>query len=134
MDVKQIAIQVYKSEPTAHDRIRKLQDKGYIQRYSAILDRMLIGRPTLMVTLVKLKEHSTATLREFAQTMTALREVQVCLQLSGEFDFLLQITLRESQEYGEFLDQHLCAFTQVDKVQSSLVLKEHKMGTALPLE
>src|SRR5215467_8102020 len=94
LNVKQIALQVYKSEPAAHERIRKLQERGFIRRYSAILDRMLMGRPTLMVALVKLKEYSAVTLREFAAVMSALPEVQVCLHLSGEFDFLLQLTLR----------------------------------------
>ena len=55
------------------------------------------------------------------------------LHLSGEFDFLLQVTLRDSQEYEDFLDQKLCALPMVDKVHSSLVLKEYKMEAALPL-
>jgi len=133
MDVKQIADRVFKSPPTAHDRIKRLQDMGYIQRYIAVLDRRLIGRPTLMVTLVKLNRHSAETLRTFASEMSLLPEVQACLHLSGEFDFLLQVTLRDPQEYEEFLDTRLCALPMVEKVQSSLVLKECKMQAALPL-
>lgn len=133
MDVKQIAIRVFKSEPTAHDRIRKLQELGYIQRYIAVLDRRLVGRPTLMVTLVKLNRHSAETLRTFAMEMGLLPEVQACLHLSGEFDFLLQVTLRDPQEYEGFLDTRLCSLPMVEKVQSSLVLKECKMQAALPL-
>lgn len=66
--------------------------------------------------------------------MAAHPEVQVCLHLSGEYDFILQITLRDAAEYEDFLEQKLCCLPMVDKVHSSLVLKEHKMEPAFPLE
>jgi Lrp/AsnC family leucine-responsive transcriptional regulator len=59
--------------------------------------------------------------------------VQFCLHLSGEFDFLLHVTLIDSQEYEEFLEFKLLAHPMVDKVQSSFVLKEFKSMAALPL-
>ena len=133
MDVTRIATRVHKSPNSIHERIRRLKELGYIQRYTAILDRKLLGRPTMMVTLVKLNRHSAATLRDFPAKMYQLSEVQVCLHLSGEFDFLLQVTLRDPQEYDEFLDQKLCSLPMVEKVQSSLVLKECIQQAALPL-
>jgi Lrp/AsnC family leucine-responsive transcriptional regulator len=133
LDVKQIAARVHKSPAAAQERIRKLQEKGYIQRYIAVLDRKLMGRPTLMITLVKLNRHAAQTLRDFPNYMYSLPEVQVCLHLSGEFDFLLQVTLKDPQEYEAFLTRQLCALPMVEKVQSSLVLKECKSQAALPL-
>jgi Lrp/AsnC family transcriptional regulator, leucine-responsive regulatory protein len=133
MNIARISSKVHKSETATNERIRKLQEKGYIQRYTAVLDRKLLGRPTLMVTLVKLNQHGAQILRDFAAAMNSQPEVQVCLHLSGEFDFLLQISLRSPQEYEAFLDQHLCALPVVEKVHSSLVLRECKMEAALPL-
>lgn len=133
MEVNHIASQVYKSPTATHERIKKLQENGYIQRYIAVLDRKLIGRPTLMITLVKLNHHAAQTLREFPAFVYTYPEVQVCLHLSGEFDFLLQVNLRDATEYEDFLDQKLCSLPMVEKVQSSLVLKECKMMTAIPL-
>lgn len=133
MNVARISARVHKSETATNERIRKLQEKGFIQRYIAVLDRKLLGRPTLMITLVKLNQHAAQTLRDFAAIMNSQPEVQVCLHLSGEFDFLLQVSLRSPQEYEAFLDQRLCALSVVEKVHSSLVLKECKMEAALPL-
>ncbi len=133
LEIKQIAELVHKSPPTTNERIKKLFELGYIQRFTAVLDRKLVGRPTLMITLVKLNKHSAESLRGFSACMSKIPEVQVCLHLSGEFDFLLQITLRDPYEYEEFLDTRLCTLPMVDKVQSSLVLKECKMQGVLPL-
>src|SRR5580698_7788066 len=123
MDIVHIASRVFKSPSTTYERIRRLQEAGYISRYAAILDRRLIGRPTLIITLVKLKGHSACQLRDFSAAMLQHPEVQVCLHLSGEFDFLLQVTLRDPQEYEEFLEQKLCILPMVDKLHSSVVLK-----------
>jgi len=46
---------------------------------------------------------------------------------------LLQVTLKDPQEYEAFLTRQLCALPMVEKVQSSLVLKECKSQAALPL-
>ena len=133
METVHVASKVCRSPRGTLDRIDRLVGLGYIERFTAILNRRLVGRPTLMVTLVKLKGHAAEQLRAFAQAVSKEPEVQVVLHLSGEFDFLLQVTLKDSQEYEDFLDQKLCALPMVDKVHSSLVLKEYKMEPALPL-
>ena len=133
LDTTKIAFKVHKSPTATTDRIRKLQEQGYIKRYTAVLDRRLVGRPTLMVTLVKLNRHTAETLREFSAFIYSFPEVQVCLHLSGEFDFLLQVSIKDPAEYETFLDTHLCALPMIEKVQSSLVLKECKIEGSLPL-
>jgi Lrp/AsnC family leucine-responsive transcriptional regulator len=133
LQVKEISMLVHKSENPVHQRIRRLQDEGFIQRYAALLDRRKVGRPTLMVTLVKLNRHNGSIWPDFAAYINTLEEVQSCLQLSGEFDFLLQVSLREPQEYEIFLNTKLCILPIVEKLQSSLVLREHKIQGALPL-
>src|ERR1700744_1944905 len=133
MEAVHVASKVCRSPRATLDRIEQLTALGYIARFAAILNRRMVGRPTLMVTLVKLKGHSADQLLDFAAAIKELPEVQVVLHLSGEFDYLLQVTLRDPLEYEEFLEQKLCVLPMVDKVQSSLVLKEYKMDPALPL-
>jgi len=133
MDTTQIAFKVHKSPTATTDRIRRLQEKGYIKRYTAVLDRQLMGRPTLMVAMVKLNSHAASNLGDFSGYMHSLPEIQVCLQLSGEYDFLLQVAVKDPSEYEHFLNIKLCGLTIVEKVQSALVLKECKLDGALPV-
>ena len=133
MEAVHVASKVCRSPRATLDRIEQLTELGYIERITAVLNRHLLGLPTLMVTLVKLKGHSAEQLRDFATAMQREPEVQVVLHLSGEFDFLLQVTVRDARDYEDFLDQKLCVQPMIDKVHSSLVLKEYKMEQALPL-
>ena len=86
----------------------------------------------MMMTLVRLKLHGKGSMRSFSSTMDQLPEVMTCLQLAGEFDFLLQVILPDPQAYEAFLVKKLCAIPAVDKVQSSLVLKAWKLTTVFP--
>ena len=128
-----VASRVFKSPSTTLERIRRLQEAGVILKFTAVLDRRLVGRPTLMVTLVKLRGHSIDQLRDFSHAMQQQPEVQVCLHLSGEFDFLLQVSVRDPQEYEQFLETKLAVLPMIEKLHSSLVLKECKMDSTLPL-
>src|SRR6201999_838951 len=99
METVHVASKVCRSPRATLDRIEQLTELGYIERFAAILNRRLVGRPTLMVTLVKLKNHGAEELTQFAATIKQWPEVQVVLHLSGEFDYLLQVTLRDPLEY-----------------------------------
>lgn len=134
MDATHIGLAVNKSEAAVRKRLRKLREQGYIRKFAALLDRNLLGRPTLMIALVKLNGHSSVLLQQFALAMQAEPEVQVCLHLSGEYDYILQVSLKDAGEYEEFLETKLCTLPMVDKVHSSLVLKEYKMEPALVLK
>jgi len=133
MTVDQVGKKVHKSNSATAERIRKLVQFGYIRQFTALLNRHLLGRPVMMITLVKLKEHGAGILNAFGDDMTGLEEVNVCLHLSGEYDFILQVTVDSPEAYEMFLQTRLCCLPVVDKIHSSLVLKEKKMNMTIPL-
>jgi Lrp/AsnC family leucine-responsive transcriptional regulator len=133
LQVKEISERIYKSETPVNLRMRRLQEEGIIRQYVAVLDRRLIGRPTMVITHVRLNMHTQQALTEFGAFMQSLPEVQVCLQVAGEYDFQLQLTLRDAMEYEDFLSNKLGALPYLDKIQSYFVLKDYKVQTALPL-
>ena len=132
-EASHIARQVHKTPAAVGERIRKMRARGFIRQYTALLDRRLLDRPILMIAMVKLRDNSAAVSSAFLQLMKVSSEVQVCYQLSGEFDFMLQLTFTDPLGYKLFLDTKIYHLTMVEKVQSSLVIEEHKMELSLPL-
>jgi len=114
-------------------RIRKLEESGYILRYVAILDKDKIGKSLIAFTSVQLREHSQAALRSFEQKSIKFREVMECYRLTGQFDFLLKIAIRDMQEYNGFLMDKLATLPNIGSVQTYFVLSEGKSETAYPL-
>ena len=126
MDAAKISQLIHKSEHPTRQRLLKLKESGHIRNFVAILDRSKVGKPVLVVTLVKLERQTKTLLREFEATAETMDEVQFCLHLSGKWDFILHVTAETPQHYYDFLMDKLCDLPNVAHVESSFVLKESK--------
>lgn len=131
-NVRTIAARVHRSISPVHERIRRLEEQGFIKRYTAIIDRDKIGRPLLAVTQVRLSENTTESTSTFIKAMKSLPPVILCLQLTGAFDFLLHVAAGDTRAYQGFMDA-LCSVRFVAKVETHFVLREAKGDVAYPL-
>jgi Lrp/AsnC family leucine-responsive transcriptional regulator len=133
---KEIADKLGKSVTSIYERIKKLEESGYIQRYVALLDKDRIGKNLIAYTTVQLKVHSQAALKGFEREGAKFQEVMECYHLTGQFDFLLKIALQDMTEYNDFLMNKLATLPNIGVVQTFFVLSESKRETAyhLPLK
>ena len=135
MTTKEMADKLGKSVTAIHERIKRLEEDGYIQRYVALLDKNMIGKTLTGYTTVQLKEHSQAVLRGFEREVIKFPEVMECCQLTGQSDFLLRVVIQDMRAYNDFLLNRLATLPNIGTVQTSFVLSEAKRETAyhLPL-
>ena len=130
---KELAHRLHKSITPIHLRIKKLMEEGYIKRFAAIIDPKKIGRGLIAYTQVQVKQHSQETLLNFQQEVVKLSEVMECYHMTGNFDFLLKIAIRDMDEYNHVLMKKLSQLPDVGNMQSFFVMSEAKNGTAYPI-
>lgn len=85
------------SQPAVTERVRRLEEKGVIQEYRAMLSREEIGKQAAAYMLVRTKE-CTAFL-EFCRNSP---EVIECHRISGEHNYLLKVVTDSMQELERF--------------------------------
>ena len=56
-----------------------------------------------------------------------------CYHVTGEFDYLLKIVVRNRKELQRFVEHELTPIPGVARIYTSLVLDEIKHSTALPI-
>ena len=115
-------------------RLRKLQDRGVIQRRVTLLDRNAVDLGLLCFVQVFLSHHQADAVRHFSDAVRELPEVLECHSLTGEHDYLLKIVARDDRHLEHILANQLAAIPGVDRLLTSIVLNEIKRTTALPLE
>lgn len=130
---KEISYKLHKSIATVHERVRKLKEQGYIQRYVAILDRKKINKSLIAFSMVLLHDHTAETLRKFEEQVAEFEEVMECFQMTGTFDFILRVATSDMDAYHDFYRNKLTTLPKVHTVQSFFVLSETKSTTAYPL-
>ncbi|MDB5004423.1 MAG: winged helix-turn-helix transcriptional regulator [Mucilaginibacter sp.] len=130
---KELGERLHKTVTPIHLRVRKLEEEGYIKRYSAIVDPKKIGRGLIAYTQVQLKQHSQESLQNFQLEVVKLTEIMECYHMTGAFDFLLKVAIKDMDEYNLLVMNKLSKLPDVGMMQSFFVMSEAKNETAYDL-
>jgi Lrp/AsnC family transcriptional regulator, leucine-responsive regulatory protein len=116
-----------------HVRIKRLEEEGYIRRYVAILDPKKVGRPLIAYAQVQVKPHTQENLLQFVEEVVKIKEVIECNHMTGKFDFLIKIAVKDIDDYNNLLINSISKLPKVDNTESLFVLSQAKNDTAIPL-
>lgn len=123
---KEIAGMLNLTASPVYERIRRLENQGYIKKYVAILDKKRIGQTVTAFCLVSMRHHDEAYIDEFEEQIQDLEEVQECYHMAGEVDFYLKIHVHSLEEYHEFVRYKLSKIKNIGNLNSTFVIKEIK--------
>ena len=109
-----------------YERIKRLENDGYIKKYVAILDKNLINYPVTAICMVSLRYHNAGFIDTFEEQIKALEEVQECYHMAGKVDFFLKINMKNLADYHDFVRLKLSNISNIGVLESYFVLKEIK--------
>ncbi len=130
----ELARQVDLSPPGLQRRLRKLEESGIIERYTTLVNREALGYDMLCFVQVTLLRHEPQSNRRFKEMVQEMPEVLECFHVTGEFDYLLKVVVRNRGHLEKFLLEKLTPVPGMDKIRTSLVLREIKNEVVVPLE
>lgn len=130
---KALSLKLGLSATAVYERIRKLEREGVIRGYVALLDRARVDRDFVAFCHIKLLQHSRDFVMQFEKQVIRLDEVLECFHVSGDYDYILKICVRDMAEYRQFLVTKLTTLEHIGSTQSSFVIAEVKNTTAFPL-
>ncbi|WP_233554681.1 MULTISPECIES: Lrp/AsnC family transcriptional regulator [Deinococcus] len=115
-------------------RVRRLEEEGIIHRYVALLDPKLVNRDLMVMVRVTLDKQTKQGFEDFAEKMRSRPEVLECYLCLGDTDYLLKVCVPNLDAYQSFLVDVLAAIPGVRNTDSTIVVKQEKYTTSLPLE
>lgn len=131
LTIKEIAGQINLSVTPVHERIRKLEREGYIDRYVCLLNRRKLGKSLLVYCHVTLDKQRKESFEEFNSAISKMPEVMECSVVSGNFDYMLKVVVTDSEEYNQFYQTKLSALSSVLHISSYFVISEIKHTTGI---
>ena len=129
----ELARRVGLSPPGLQKRLRRLEQKGIIDRYVTLLNREAIGYDMLCFIQVTMLRHEPTAITRFRFLVQDLPEVLECYSITGEFDYLMKIAVRNRKHLEHFLMEVLTPMPGVNTFRTFLVLRGIKETTALSL-
>jgi Lrp/AsnC family transcriptional regulator, leucine-responsive regulatory protein len=122
LTVRDIADRISLSTTPTHERIKRMEREGVIQKYVALLDNRSVGRGIMVLCQVSLKDHDKRTAKAFIHAIQEFPEVIECYNISGEFDFLLKIVSSSMESFHKFYVNKLSEIKGIGQTKSSFVM------------
>jgi Lrp/AsnC family transcriptional regulator, leucine-responsive regulatory protein len=130
----ELARRINLSPPATHTRLKRLEKNGYIRQYTAVVDREKAGYDLLCFIHIGLRMHQVEQVEEFREATRQLPEVLECHHITGEYDYLLKVALKNRKDLERFVIDKITPIPGVARIHTSLVLAEVKATMALPLD
>ncbi|MEM8586402.1 MAG: Lrp/AsnC family transcriptional regulator, partial [Bacteroidota bacterium] len=99
------------------ERTRRLEREGYIDKYTAVLNRRKLGYKQTIFIGITLKGHTIDYLDRFVRTIDTFDEVLECHRVSGTFDYLLKVVVKDVEAYDDFIRNKLTIVSDLGSVQ-----------------
>jgi len=120
------------SAPAAADRVRKLERRGVIRGYAALVDPALAGHPLTAYVSVSLASHRDRA--AFLRAISKMENVAECHHVAGDDDYLLKVRCRGTQDLDHLLAEELKDKLRVARTRTTIVLSTAKESVRVPID
>jgi Lrp/AsnC family transcriptional regulator, leucine-responsive regulatory protein len=96
-----LGAEVGMSGPSAHERVKKLEARGAIRGYSAIVDPAAVGLGILAFSWITQAPGTAAT--DLTDDLAAIPEIEECHHIAGEADYLIKVRARDTRDLERIL-------------------------------
>ncbi|MNZ48910.1 Leucine-responsive regulatory protein [compost metagenome] len=133
LTVAELADQVALTTSPCWRRVKLLEESGVITGYQAVLSPKALGYGVTAFVSVMMESHSQDMARTFEQRLLEIPEIVACHNVSGRYDFLLEVVAKDLESFGEFAREVLQTLPAVKEIYSSFSFKSVKPSRVVPV-
>lgn len=122
------------SESASLRRVKSLEERGFIDKYVALLDQKSVGLTDTVFVHIVLKREEKSELLAFEEAVKEIPEILECYLMTGEFDYLLHLVVANMADFERLHNESLTQLPGVSRVNSSFAIRTVQKTTALPID
>jgi Lrp/AsnC family leucine-responsive transcriptional regulator len=130
--LQQIGQSVGLSSSPCWERIRKMEASGVIEGYTVRVNPQALDLNDTVLVQLTLDSHTDNTLEKFGEVLATIPEVIEAYLVSGDYDYLLRVAVKDTRDYERLLRERLYKIKGIRHSKSSFVLRTLKKAD-LPL-
>ena len=133
LTVTELAERIGLSVSPCHRRVRALEQSRAIRGYRAELDPAALGLKFSALVFVTLRDGDRHAVHAFEHAVAEVPQVLQAQRLFGDPDYLLHVITRDLAAFRQLYDEHLSSLPGVQRLTSTLVMKDVVIDRPLPL-
>ncbi|MBW3695799.1 Lrp/AsnC family transcriptional regulator [Vibrio sp. T187] len=122
------------SPPACLKRVKRLREEKVIIGDVSIINPELAGNTMTLIVSVEMERDRADIYQVFRKSILKAPEVTQCYQISGSYDFMLVVTVKDIQAYEYFVERVLHTDLNIRKFHTSVSLRTVKFSTEIELE
>ncbi len=126
LSMVELAKQVHLTTSPCSDRVKRLEKEGFIKGYHAEISAEKLGLDVQVFIHIRLDQSSFSIFDKFAKAVNLMPEIEECYSLSGDFDAMIKIRVKNMKTYQVFMSQKLGTLPGVIQTRSEVVIGDHK--------
>lgn len=132
LSVTDLASRIGLSVSPCHRRLRELERTGTICGYRATVNAEALGLTFQALVFVTMRQEDRDTLLHFEEAVAKIPQVVQAQRLFGDPDYLLRVFTADLAAYQRLEDDHLAALPGIQRLTSTLVMKQIVDSRPLP--
>jgi Lrp/AsnC family transcriptional regulator, leucine-responsive regulatory protein len=116
------------------ERVRRLEERGVIKSYRAVLDPKALGYNVQAVVMINLDRHQMGPIDIFEARVRAVPEVMACFHLTGRYDYMVHVVVKDIDHLGVVVKHTIASIDGVEKQETFLALSTIKADEGYSLE
>ena len=128
---KELSLKLNLSVTAVYERIKKLEREGIIEKYVVLVNRSKVDKGFVVFCHLKLIQHTREFLTKFESEVVKLPEILECHHVSGDYDYILKIAVKDMEAYREFLVTKLTTLEHIGSTHSTFMISEVKNTTLI---
>lgn len=130
---KELSSKLNLSVTAVYERIKKLEREEIIDKYVVILNGTKIEKSFVVFCQIKLIQQSKEYIISFENEVIKFNEILECFNVSGDYDYILKIVVKDMEEYRDFLVNKLSTLHQIGSKHSTFMIGEVKKTTVISI-
>ena len=127
LTVTQLAEKVGLSSSPCWTRVKRLENLNIIEGYTAKINSKAIGINELFFIEITLERHDDEILEQFSEALAYMPEVVEAHLVTGDYDYLLKVAVKNAEHYERFLFLNLYSMKGVRHTRSIFALRPLKL-------
>lgn len=131
--LKELAEKVNSSVATCQRRIQSLTEQGVITKQVAVVSPKAVGRTISVFVMVEMDNQHSYYQEQFERKMWLESDVVSCYEISGDYDFMLLMHVKDMESYHAFTRRVLTGEYHVRTFKSLFVMNFTKADSGIAL-
>lgn len=119
---------------TMLERVKKLEEKGILKGYRAVMDPEKLGLNAQGFACISLNRHNVKDIEKLETEIGKIPNVRACYHIAGRFDYLLHVVASNLNGLGDIVKDKLATIPGIAKIETFLVYSEVKPDGGWPID